>query len=225
MAISDYLKKVGILEDDKPAAAQPAPAAKAPPSQAAQTAPVAAPSASADVPDHPTTQEGAESLLDDLDAIRTGIDTRIKSLPESQALIKFLGIVNGMRNSVPDEGQRFKAAAEVIGSSVDELRKALTVVDPTLEAEKSEFECTFVQTVTSEIGKVQDQAKQLASIIDQKSEELRTLSSQRAAYLAQTIKKQAELDKAVADFKSVLSTVASDYDELASKLERHLMKG
>lgn len=224
MAISDYLKKVGILEDDKPADAGTKPATTAPAPQP-PAAPVAALSASVDMPDHPTIPETAESLLADLDAIHAGIETRIKSHPKAQALVKFLGIVNGMKNSVPDEGQRFKAAAEVIGSSVDELLDGLEAVAPTLEAEKSEFENTFVQTVNSEISQVQSQAKQLAAIIDQKSEELRSLNNQRAAFLAQTIKKQAELDKAVADFKSVLSTVANDYDELTVKLQRHLMEG
>lgn len=222
MAISDFLKKHGIIEDEKPTTGK---TASTEPQVQKPQAPVAAPPASAATPDHPMIPEVAESILDDLETIRSGIDSRIKSQPESQALVKFLGIVNGMKNSVPDEGQRFKAAAEVIGSSVDELLKALTVVGPTLESEKTEFENTFVQSVNSEIAQVQSQAKQLAVTIDQKSEELRSLESQRAALLAQTIKKQAELDKAGADFKSVLSTVASDYDELASKLERHLMKG
>lgn len=224
MALTDYLKKVGILEDDTPAdkAPAPQPATKAQPMQAAQTAPAAVPAASVPAVDHPIIPEVAESLLADLDAIRTGIDTRIKSQPESQALVKFLGIVNGMKNSVPDEGQRFKAAAEVIGIKFDDLVSSISVVGPTLDAEKSEFEETFVKSVNAEIAQTQTQAKQLATIIDQKSEELKTLNSQRAAFLAQTIKKQAELDKAAADFKSVLSTVASDYDELASKLERHL---
>jgi len=217
MALSDYLKKLGIVEDDKPATDTAAPATPA-------VAPTQASQPLADMQPQASSSEPSESLLSDLDALRAGIEARIKSLPESQALAKFLGIVNGIKNSVPDEATRFKAAAEVIDTKFEDLASSLAVVGPTLEAEKSEFEATFVQSVNSDIANVRTAAETLEKLINEKSAELAKLTDERASLLAQTIKKQTALDKANADFKSVLSTVASTYDELASKLERHLKK-
>ena len=225
MAISDFLKKHGILEDD----AAPEQAKKAAPVPAAvtevQAKPVQAVTGAQASASDPAVQiqgpDGAESILD-VESIRSGIEARIKSQPEAQVLAKFLQTANGMKNSVKDDATRFKAAAEIVGVKFEDLQKGLAVVQPVLDSEKHDFDATFVASVNTEIHNVQMGADKLEQMISDKSEELGKLTDERASLIAQTIKKQTSLDKAIADFKSVTSTVSSDYAELASKLERHL---
>jgi hypothetical protein len=229
MSFRDTLKKLGITEDEsqtteKPKV-EPTPKADAKVAQSSPQPQASVGSRTPAIPAGTETGPGADeqtaSILD-VSAIERRIEEGIRGLSGFGPVDQFLKIVEGMKKSVPDVGQRFRAAAEMTHITSEQLTIALQSVQSVLDQHTAEFEGEFVKNGRGTIDAIAHDAELLADQITIKSNELNALSEKRAGLIAQTIQQTSELEKAQADFKSTISTVRSRYEDLAGQFELHL---
>jgi chromosome segregation ATPase len=225
MGLSDFMKKVGLVEDEKtdqsklPAVKQEAP--KMP-----QTQPVRVPVGDATTPtvDMAAAGEQPKALLD-VEQVKTELRNRIEAVAEFKPVADFQAAVARLNKSVSGEEKKFQAVAEISGADVGSLLSGLEAVPHVLEDEAKRFSEKLVSRMETAIETLKAEAESMAQQIEQKTTELRELNDKRASMVATRIKMEGELDKAKIDFKTAASTVETEYQDLANKFKQFLGTG
>jgi hypothetical protein len=212
----DFLKKVGLMEDEKPK--QEAPATKGAATPQAVSAPQVAAPVSAD---QPVGQEAAASVLD-VEKLKESLREQVANLEAFKPVAELKRVAGTMKSSVSGDAQKFQVASEITGITLEHLTPALEAVPGVLAQEAQKFADQFVASKTQEIEGVKNQANSLEAQIAQATTALHMLTEQRASLVAQSIKQQGELDKAKIDFQTAASTVETEFKDFGKNLVQYL---
>ena len=167
-----------------------------------------------------TAATGTSTL--DVAAIKDAIHDRIAHSDQFAPVLQFLTTAETMKDFLPDEGLRFKAAEKALkldGASLLDSAKTFTGM---LEGEKTNFENQFCASEQSAIESMTAQATDLDTKINDMVAQLTELNAQKQTLQANITTKTADLAKARIDFNSVITTIGSEYTDIAGKIQKHL---
>lgn len=158
----------------------------------------------------------------DVEHITQAIDTLIKENPAYSALASFLTTVGRIPAQITDEPLRYTTAQATSGVPVPELVAAASSFRDVIGREVDKFNQQYVATTENEIANVSAQIPVLEQQMADLTAKLGELSQKKSELAASIIAKTADLEKAKADFKSIVATLDARYSETEKKVSQYL---
>lgn len=150
------------------------------------------------------------------------LETEIAAHPEFKLAKDFFDVVASMKDVIPDEATRFKAA--IAASRVDStaLLQAVNVSRVVLAEAEKYFQDSFVTSKATDIEQSKHMSVEVQVEIDKMTQKLGDLSTQKGQIDQHVRDSTVALEKAKIDYKSALDTVSTRYTTLADKLAKYL---
>jgi archaellum component FlaC len=143
----------------------------------AQKAPAAPPPAPVAVPYRAAIPYSAQPVADP--AITAKLEAKLAvAMPAIYAA--FIEQYEGLKDFIPDEGTRFKAALKASKATVEQLSSALDTLVVTMNTAKGEFEKTFDANRSKTLSGAQENIDKLSSAIADREMTVRALTAEIA---------------------------------------------
>jgi len=212
MALNDFLKRVGVLEDDGDKQDKKEPPRRNPPPDT--TRPTVA-----DVRSIGEPQPAVQFTSDTLEAyLEQSIQANIDFLPAAN----FLATLDAIKGVISEEGLRFRTAQATTKIDAGVLLTALQSHTAALQYEASQFEQSVVNTAIDAINTKTAQVGELQAQIDHLNQQLAELATQKDQLNADIITSNANLEKSKVDYTATQSRVAQRYSDLTKKVSQYL---
>lgn len=213
MSFFDKIKNTFVESDEpKPEAKVSAPA----PTKSQPTLPSSVTSSLNDV-----SAKDVPSLIDPANAEQC-LETEIAAHPEFKLAKDFFDVVASMKDVIPDEATRFKAAIAASRADSTALLQAVNVSRVVLAEAEKYFQDSFVTSKATDIEQSKHMSVEVQAEIDKMTQKLGDLSTQKGQIDQHVRDSTVALEKAKIDYKSALDTVSTRYTTLADKLAKYL---
>jgi chromosome segregation ATPase len=203
--MKDLLKRLGIVEDDKPVES---------------SAPKAAPS---------VTQSNATALQEndvpsvlDLAQIRTSLEDLIKMEFAFGTYLDYKEAVDSMESKIKDPQLRYQAAQAVKHMDSADIIESCQSYIGVLDREKQRFQDKYVASAQGQIDALKNDAEALDAQIQDLTRKLGELSQQKSEKMATISQRSSELAKAQIDFDSVINTIKLAYIDEVKRLQQYI---
>jgi len=204
----DFLKKLGLVEDDKKPVAKPAPVTKA-------VTPVSIPAGTG-------TTLAAQGVLD-VPTITADIEHDIRGSGAYAVFNKFEEQLEKLKN-VPgmDEPTKFRTVQAIIEATPEELITAVESHGIVLAQAAQRFEAEFVTASKDDLEKTKAQVDVAEQKIQQLTQELSTATQDKMTLVTSVQQKTVDLSKADIDFKSIVTNLSTKYSDISKKVQMYL---
>jgi hypothetical protein len=205
----NFLKKLGLVEDDAPK--EVSKTKPAPQMQMAQAATAGVGVAMA-----------AQGVLD-VPSITADIEGDIHNSPAYELYKKFEAQLESLAK-VPgmDEATKFRAAQATLGAATEDLIAALESHAIVLANSAQRFEAEFVATSKNEIESLKGKIDAAELKIQQLTADLGAASQDKVDLVTAVQQKTVDLSKADIDFKGIVTTLSTKYSDASKKVQLYL---